>query len=124
VMEAVRANFRPEFLNRLDEVILFHRLGRAQMDGIVRIQLRRLEALLAERKIGLSLDDAARAWLARAGYDPAYGARPLKRAIQRQLQNPLAQMILEGAVGEGDQVQVSAGELGLTINERIVEAAA
>ena len=124
VMEAVRAHFRPEFLNRLDETILFHRLGRAQMDSIVRIQLRRLEALLAERKIALSLDDAGRAWLARAGYDPAYGARPLKRAIQRQLQNPLARMILEGTIAEGDTVQVSAGEHGLSINERIVEAAA
>jgi ATP-dependent Clp protease ATP-binding subunit ClpB len=123
VMEVVRRHFRPEFLNRLDEVILFHRLGRGQMDAIVRIQLKRLEQLLAERSIRLELDDAARAWLAKSGYDPVYGARPLKRAIQRQLQNPLAQLILEGAIKDGDVVRVSAGDRGLVINERLVEAA-
>jgi ATP-dependent Clp protease ATP-binding subunit ClpB len=123
VMEVVRRHFRPEFLNRLDEMILFHRLGRGQMDAIVRIQLKRLEQLLAERNIKLELDDAARAWLAKTGYDPVYGARPLKRAIQRQLQNPLAQLVLEGAVKDGDAVRVTAGERGLVINERLVEAA-
>src|SRR3546814_2446787 len=89
-MEAVRGHCRPEFLNRLDEILVFHRLGRDQMRGIVDIQLRRLRRLLADRKITIELDDAALAWLAEAGYDPVYGARPLKRVIQRALQNPLA----------------------------------
>src|SRR3546814_9698341 len=89
-MMAVRSHFRPEFLNRLDEIIMFHRLTRADMAGIVTIQLRRLQQLLADRKIALELDDSARGWLAEAGYDPVYGARPLKRVIQRSLQNPLA----------------------------------
>jgi len=123
VMEVVRRHFRPEFLNRLDEIVLFHRLGRGQMDAIVRIQLKHLEKLLADRNIGLELDDAARTWLAKSGYDPVYGARPLKRAIQRQLQNPLAQLILEGAVKDGDVVRVSASDRGLVINERLVAAA-
>ncbi len=116
VMEVVRAAFRPEFLNRLDEILLFHRLTRAHMTGIVEIQLRRLRALLADRKITLKLDDAAKAWLGDAGYDPVYGARPLRRVIQNALQNPLAQMILEGAIADGETVQVSAGEGGLLIN--------
>ena len=124
VMDAVRAAFRPEFLNRLDEIILFHRLTREHMDGIVDIQLGRLRALLADRKITIELDDAARAWLADAGYDPAYGARPLKRAIQRQLQNPLANMILEGTISDGDTISVSAGEAGLVVNGQLIEAAA
>ncbi len=123
VMAAVQSHFRPEFLNRLDEMILFHRLQPAHMDGIVEIQLRHLRGLLADRKITLELDDAAGAWLAKAGYDPVYGARPLKRVIQRQLQNPLASLILEGAVAEGDVVHVSAADDGLTINDRLVEAA-
>jgi ATP-dependent Clp protease ATP-binding subunit ClpB len=123
VMEVVRGHFRPEFLNRLDEIILFHRLAREHMSGIVAIQLRRLEALLADRKIALKLDQAALDWLAQAGYDPVYGARPLKRVIQRHLQNPLAGLILEGAVMDGDTVNVSAGEGGLIINDRLVEAA-
>jgi ATP-dependent Clp protease ATP-binding subunit ClpB len=124
MMGAVRAAFRPEFLNRLDEMILFHRLTRADMDGIVDIQLGHLRALLAERKVAIELDDAARAWLAAAGYDPAYGARPLKRVIQRQLQNPLANMILDGSVADGDAVTVTAGDDGLRINGKLVEAAA
>ncbi len=124
MMEAVRAAFRPEFLNRLDEIILFHRLTREHMDGIVDIQLDRLRALLLERKIAIDLDDAARAWLADAGYDPAYGARPLKRVIQRQLQNPLANMIIEGNIVDGDSVSVSAGKGGLVVNGRPIEAAA
>ena len=95
VMEVVRAHFRPEFLNRVDEIILFQRLKREQMDTIVDIQLERLEKLLAERKITLELDDAARDWLADKGYDPAYGARPLKRVIQKQVQDPLAEKILQ-----------------------------
>ncbi len=115
VMEVVRAAFRPEFLNRIDEVLLFHRLTRAHMDGVVTIQLKRLEALLAERNITIDLDDSARTWLADAGYDPVYGARPLKRVIQRALQNPLALKVLEGVVADGATVPVRAGEKGLLI---------
>jgi ATP-dependent Clp protease ATP-binding subunit ClpB len=118
VMAAVRAHFRPEFLNRLDEVILFHRLTRANMDRIVDIQMARLSRLLADRKIAIKLDDKARHWLGNAGYDPVYGARPLKRVIQRRLQDPLAHLLLEGKVGDGDTVTVSAGKTGLTIDGR------
>jgi ATP-dependent Clp protease ATP-binding subunit ClpB len=117
VMEAVRAAFRPEFLNRLDEVLLFRRLSREDMKGIVEIQLERLKKLLADRKITLELDGAAEAWLADKGYDPVYGARPLKRVIQRELQNPLAQQILEGRIPDGSSVHVSASPLGLVIGE-------
>ncbi|HEX6143313.1 MAG TPA: ATP-dependent chaperone ClpB [Geminicoccaceae bacterium] len=116
VMGVVRASFRPEFLNRLDEIILFERLSRQHMTGIVLIQLRHLERLLADRKITLELTDAARAWLANAGYDPVYGARPLKRTIQRTLQDPLARMILDGSIHDGETVRVDAGEGGLLIN--------
>ena len=116
VMAAVRSHFRPEFLNRLDEIILFHRLTRANMDKIVDIQIARLDRLLADRKIVVTLDDKARAWLGNAGYDPVYGARPLKRVIQRRLQDPLAQLILEGRIGEGAAVAVSASKTGLTLN--------
>jgi ATP-dependent Clp protease ATP-binding subunit ClpB len=115
VMDEVRRAFRPEFLNRLDEILLFRRLSREDMTGIVAIQLRRLQALLAERKITLEVDDAARRWLADAGYDPVYGARPLKRVIQRELQNPLATELLEGRIQDGDTVRVSASALGLLI---------
>jgi ATP-dependent Clp protease ATP-binding subunit ClpB len=115
VMDEVRRAFRPEFLNRLDEILLFRRLSREDMAGIVAIQLRRLEALLAERKITLELDEAARRWLADAGYDPVYGARPLKRVIQRELQNPLALELLEGRIQDGDTVRVSASALGLLL---------
>jgi ATP-dependent Clp protease ATP-binding subunit ClpB len=123
VMNAVRAHFRPEFLNRLDEIILFRRLQRADMAAIVTIQLKRLEGLLADRKIGIEVDRSALDWLAAEGYDSTYGARPLKRVIQRSLQNPLAGMILEGAVKDGDIVHVSAGREGLLINGRLAEAA-
>jgi ATP-dependent Clp protease ATP-binding subunit ClpB len=116
VMQAVRSHFRPEFLNRLDEIILFHRLTRANMDKIVAIQIGRLDKLLADRKIGLQLDKKATEWLANAGYDPIYGARPLKRVIQRRLQDPLAQMLLEGKILDGNVVKVSAGKKALTIN--------
>jgi ATP-dependent Clp protease ATP-binding subunit ClpB len=118
VMDIVRAKFRPEFLNRLDEIILFHRLGRAQMDRIVDIQVARLAKLLVERKIAIELDQVAREWLADAGYDPAYGARPLKRTIQRNLQDPLAELILQGLVKEGDTVKVSSDGKVLLINEK------
>ena len=122
VMELVRGHFRPEFLNRLDEVVLFRRLQRSDMAAIVEIQLGRLRALLADRKIALELDRSATDWLAREGYDPVYGARPLKRVIQRSLQNVLAGLILEGAVKDGETVQVSAGGDGLVINGRLGEA--
>ena len=114
VMKAVRDHFRPEFVNRLDEIILFHRLARAHMGGIVDIQLRHLRDLLAERKIELELDEAARDWLAEAGYDPVYGARPLKRVIQRELQNALAERILAGEIPDGTTVEVHAGPDGMT----------
>jgi ATP-dependent Clp protease ATP-binding subunit ClpB len=117
VMEIVRSRFRPEFLNRLDEIILFHRLGRAQMDRIVELQVARLAKLLADRKMTIELDQVAREWLADAGYDPVYGARPLKRAVQRHLQDPLAENILQGKVKEGDAIRVSADANGLLINE-------
>ncbi len=115
VMRIVRQHFRPEFLNRLDEITLFRRLQRSDMAAIVTIQIDRLRALLADRKIGLELDRSALEWLATEGYDSTYGARPLKRVIQRSLQNPLAQMILEGAVRDGETVQVSGGADGLSI---------
>ncbi|HTI03212.1 MAG TPA: ATP-dependent chaperone ClpB [Acidisoma sp.] len=123
VMNIVRSHFRPEFLNRLDEVILFRRLQRGDMATIVDIQLQRLRELLADRKITLELDASAREWLANEGYDPVYGARPLKRVIQRQLQNPLAGLILEGAIHDGEIVPVTAGREGLIINGRVAEAA-
>ena len=116
VMGAVRAHFRPEFLNRLDEIILFHRLTRGQMDRIVEIQVERLTKLLSDRKIAVTLDAKARAWLAQAGYDPVFGARPLKRVIQRNLQDPLANLLLGGKIADGAMVRVSAGKRGLTIN--------
>ncbi|MEG3084439.1 ATP-dependent chaperone ClpB [Sphingomonas sp. PB2P12] len=110
VMEIVRSHFRPEFLNRLDEVILFHRLGQTHMAPIVDIQVSRVDKLLADRKIVLDLTDAARAWLGRVGYDPVYGARPLKRAVQRYLQDPLADMILRGEVKDGATVKIDEGD--------------
>jgi ATP-dependent Clp protease ATP-binding subunit ClpB len=110
VMEVVRAHFRPEFLNRLDEVILFHRLGTGHMGPIVDIQVARLRKLLEDRKIKLELTDAARAWLGRVGYDPVYGARPLKRAVQKYLQDPLADKILAGEIADGSTVRVDEGD--------------
>jgi ATP-dependent Clp protease ATP-binding subunit ClpB len=124
VMGAVKARFRPEFLNRLDEIILFSRLKREQMTAIVDIQLGRLQKLLADRKITLSLDDKAKTWLANQGYDPAYGARPLKRVIQKAVQDPLAEAILKGEVRDGDMVRVTAGKDGLVMNGAVVRAAA
>jgi ATP-dependent Clp protease ATP-binding subunit ClpB len=117
VMEIVRGHFRPEFLNRLDEIVLFHRLGQAEMAPIVDIQVQRIATLLGERKVTLDLTDAARAWLGRVGYDPVYGARPLKRAVQRYLQDPLADLILRGSVKDGATVRVEEGDgkLELTV---------
>jgi ATP-dependent Clp protease ATP-binding subunit ClpB len=110
VMEIVRGHFRPEFLNRLDEIVLFHRLGQAEMAPIVDIQVKRIATLLGERKVTLDLTDAARLWLGRVGYDPVYGARPLKRAVQRYLQDPLADLILRGSVKDGATVRVDEGD--------------
>ena len=124
VMDAVRSHFRPEFLNRLDEIIIFRRLSRSNMDGIVTVQLARLERRLAARKITLDLDDAARTWLADQGYDPVFGARPLKRVIQRALQDPLAELLLSGEVLDGATVKVSAGPEGLLVADRIGKAGA
>ena len=115
VMDVVRKHFRPEFLNRLDEMLIFHRLSRADMSEIVAVQLTRLSKLLSERKITLEFTKEATEWLADAGFDPVYGARPLKRVIQRTLQNALAQKILEGAINDGDHVRVGVekGELAI-----------
>lgn len=123
VMRVVRGHFRPEFLNRLDEIILFRRLQRSDMATIVDIQLRHLETLLADRKITLHLDQAARDWLANEGYDPVYGARPLKRVIQRSLQNRLATAILAGTIHDGETVTVGVGDDGLTVRGDMAEAA-
>ncbi|MEZ5914874.1 MAG: ATP-dependent chaperone ClpB [Parvularculaceae bacterium] len=124
VMDAVRGRFRPEFLNRLDEIILFHRLSRANMDQIVDIQMARLAKLLADRKLTINLDEKARRWLGDAGYDPVYGARPLKRVIQKELQDPLADLILAGRVMDGETLEISAGAQGLTINGEFANARA
>jgi ATP-dependent Clp protease ATP-binding subunit ClpB len=127
VMRAVRDRFRPEFLNRLDEIVLFRRLARTDMAAIVDIQLARLRALLEDRKIRLELDESAREWLAEAGYDPTYGARPLKRVIQRSLQDKLANLLLEGRIQDGEVLRVTAGVDGLEVrwagSARLAEAA-
>jgi len=123
-MQAVRAAFRPEFLNRLDEILLFRRLSRDDMKAIVAIQLERLQSLLSDRKIAIEVDASARAWLANAGYDPVYGARPLKRVIQRELQNPLAQQILEGRIPDGATVHIGATDEGRAVGDVITAAAA
>ncbi|RAI33943.1 ATP-dependent chaperone ClpB [Rhodoplanes serenus] len=124
VMAVVRASFRPEFLNRIDEIILFHRLKREEMGRIVEIQLGRLQKLLDERKIRLVLEPKAREWLADKGWDPAYGARPLKRVIQKALQDPLAELILSGKVKDEETVTVTAGKSGLAFNGEVVARAA
>jgi ATP-dependent Clp protease ATP-binding subunit ClpB len=113
-MEVVRGAFRPEFLNRLDETLIFNRLSRGQMAGIVSMQLGQLQRRLEARNISLSLDEEAEKWLAREGYNPAYGARPLKRVIQRYLQNPLAEKILTAQVNDGDHIRVSVKDNSLS----------
>jgi ATP-dependent Clp protease ATP-binding subunit ClpB len=124
-MEEVRRAFRPEFLNRLDEILLFNRLSRAHMTDIVEVQMQKLLKLLAERKIELKLDAKALQWLANRGYDPVYGARPLKRVIQRSLQNPLATQLLEGRIHDGDTVEVGVENGELTVGgERVMSDAA
>jgi ATP-dependent Clp protease ATP-binding subunit ClpB len=122
-MAVVRSSFRPEFLNRLDDIILFHRLKREHMGRIVDIQMVRLTRLLEERKIALQLETPAREWLAEKGYDPAYGARPLKRVIQKYVQDPLAELILSGRIKEAERVKISAGKSGLTFNGEVAQAA-
>jgi ATP-dependent Clp protease ATP-binding subunit ClpB len=124
VMRAVRDRFRPEFLNRLDEVVLFRRLARGDMAAIVDIQLARLRKLLADKQIAVDLDASARDWLAEAGYDPAYGARPLKRVIQRSLQDKLAGLLLEGRVKQGDRLAVTAGPDGLEVTAAVEDSRA
>jgi ATP-dependent Clp protease ATP-binding subunit ClpB len=121
VMEVVRGHFRPEFLNRVDEIILFHRLKREHMGRIVDIQMGRLRKLLADRKITIELDEAAKDWLGNKGYDPAYGARPLKRVIQKYVQDPLAEMILQGKIRDGEKVKVTAGKDGLLFNGEVAK---
>jgi ATP-dependent Clp protease ATP-binding subunit ClpB len=124
VMAVVRAHFRPEFLNRVDEIILFHRLKREQMGKIVDIHLGRLSKLLADRKIKLELDASAKDWLGQKGYDPAYGARPLKRVIQKYVQDPLAEMVLSGKIHDGETVAITAGKDGLMFNGEAAKAKA
>ena len=123
VMAVVRASFRPEFLNRIDEIILFHRLQRREMTKIVDIQMARLAKLLADRKMTIVLEPSAREWLAEKGWDPAYGARPLKRVIQKAVQDPLAELLLSGKVKDGENVVVSTGKQGLTFNGKLAAAA-
>jgi ATP-dependent Clp protease ATP-binding subunit ClpB len=123
VMQVVRGAFRPEFLNRLDETLLFHRLTRAQMTGIVDVQIERLRKMLEDKKMTLELDNQALIWLADKGYDPVYGARPLKRVIQRELQNPLAGLLLAGKIAEGDSIHISSDGSSLIINGELVAAA-
>ncbi|MGO4869941.1 MAG: AAA family ATPase, partial [Roseiarcus sp.] len=124
VMAMVRGHFRPEFLNRVDEIILFHRLRREDMGAIVDIQFKRLAKLLEDRKITLALDAKGRQWLADKGYDPAYGARPLKRAIQKSVQDPLAQMLLAGEIRDGATVKISASHGALTFDGKAIGAEA
>ncbi len=120
VMQVVRSHFRPEFLNRVDEIILFHRLRRQDMGAIVDIQFKRLDRLLEDRKIVLELTESGRSWLADKGYDPAYGARPLKRVIQKYVQDPLAEMLLAGEISDGAHVAIGAHNGELTIDGKPV----
>jgi ATP-dependent Clp protease ATP-binding subunit ClpB len=117
VMDVVRHHFRPEFLNRIDEIILFKRLSRENMDAIVKIQLERVEKLLADRRIAIVLDDAALHWLGERGYDPVYGARPLKRVIQKELVDPIARKLLAGEFKDGERISVTAGDEALLIGK-------
>jgi ATP-dependent Clp protease ATP-binding subunit ClpB len=119
-MDVVRKHFRPEFLNRIDEIILFHRLGRAQMDEIVKIQLERVEKLLADRQITISVDPSAQHWLAERGYDPIYGARPLRRVIQKELMDGIARKLLAGEIADGSVIEVKASADGLEIGKAVV----
>jgi len=122
VMETLRGHFRPEFINRVDEIIIFHPLSREQMKSIIDIQVRQLLKRLEDRKIYVTLTDSAKDWLVQEGYDPAYGARPLKRAIQKLILDPLAIRVLEGGFVEGDRVQVDAGKDGLKFVKEVAAA--
>jgi ATP-dependent Clp protease ATP-binding subunit ClpB len=124
VMDALREHFRPEFINRVDEIIVFHALDRAQMKSIIEIQVHNLLKRLEDRKIHVTLTDAAKDWLVREGYDPAYGARPLKRAIQKLILDPLALRVLDGEFVEGDRIQVDAGKDGLRFVKQLTGAPA
>ena len=117
VMDVVRRHFRPEFLNRIDEIILFKRLGRSEMDNIVKIQLQRVEKLLADRRMSIALDQPALHWIAERGYDPVYGARPLKRVIQKELVDPIARKLLAGDLQDGSVIEVGADSEGLQIGK-------
>jgi ATP-dependent Clp protease ATP-binding subunit ClpB len=119
-MDAVRKHFRPEFLNRIDEIILFHRLSRENMDQIVKIQLQRVEKLLAERRMTIDLDPEAVNWMAERGYDPVYGARPLRRVIQTELMDPIARKLLAGEIEDGSVIHVGLGDGALTIGRAVV----
>jgi ATP-dependent Clp protease ATP-binding subunit ClpB len=119
MLEALREHFRPEFLNRVDDIVIFHPLGEAQLKNIVDIQLKRLEKLLAERKITLKLTDKAKALIAKHGYDPVYGARPLKRAIQKDIQDPLSLKILGGEIRDGDTLEADAGDVGAVVFRKV-----
>ncbi len=121
VMDSVRRHFRPEFLNRIDEIILFQRLGRAQMDSIVTIQLQRVEKLLGDRRMAISLDASALHWLGEKGYDPVYGARPLKRVIQKELIDPIARKLLSGDLADGSVIDVHAGDGRLEIGRATIQ---
>ena len=123
VMNVVRGHFRPEFLNRVDEVILFHRLQRGQMAAIVDIQIARLQKLLDEKQLTLTLSDTAREWLANQGYDPAYGARPLKRVIQKHVQDKLAEKILAGEIKDGEAISIDVGDGALVFHSQRSAAA-
>jgi len=124
VMAVVRSSFRPEFINRVDEIILFHRLKRSDMGRIVDIQIARLQKLLEDRKITINLEASAREWLADKGYDPVYGARPLKRVIQKAIQDPLAERVLSGQIKDGDKVVIAATKRGLAFNGQLAAEAA
>jgi ATP-dependent Clp protease ATP-binding subunit ClpB len=117
VLQALRVQFRPEFLNRVDDIIVFHPLGEAEIGAIVELQLKRMDRLLADRKLTLELTPEARAFIAHEGYDPAFGARPLKRAIQRLVQNPLALAVLEGKFREGDRIRAVRDGEGLAFEK-------
>jgi ATP-dependent Clp protease ATP-binding subunit ClpC len=116
VLTELQKMFRPEFLNRLDDIIVFHELTEEQLEGIVELMVRELKGRLAERKLNLELTAAAKAWLVKQGYDPVYGARPLKRAVERYVENPLSAKILQGEFADGDSVLVDVGEEGLTFS--------
>jgi len=124
VMTEVKKTFRPEFLNRLDEIIVFHELTEEQLRHIVELMVKDLQSRLAERKLGVDLTEEAKSWLAEEGYDPLYGARPLRRAIERYVENPLSNKVLSGEFNEGDTIVVDLGDDGLTFKAKVAKAVA